>query len=112
MDREIREDSAYRFAAYGYGANSKFRAGISALGLSYVVAIIPTVKVRRVSDDGAPEGPRRSVKETWRSDCQNILGRRSPGVREQTRSCAPALPAFKCVRRQSGVPQNDRRKRC
>ena len=36
-----------------YGSNSAFRAGVSALGLKYVAAIIPTVMVRRVSDDGA-----------------------------------------------------------
>ena len=46
-----------------YGSNSAFRAGVSALGLRYVVAIVPTVKVRRVSEDGAPEGPRLSAKE-------------------------------------------------
>ncbi len=45
-----------------YGSNSKFRAGISALGLKYVAAIVPTVKVRRVSDRGAPE-PRLSAKQ-------------------------------------------------
>ena len=44
-----------------YGSNSAFRAGVSALGLTYVVAIIPTVMVRRVTDDGAL-GPRQSVK--------------------------------------------------
>jgi hypothetical protein len=31
-----------------YGSNSALRTGISALGLKYVAAIIPTVKVRRV----------------------------------------------------------------
>ena len=44
-----------------YGSNSAFRAGVSALGLTYVVAIIPTAMVRRVTDDGAL-GPRQSVK--------------------------------------------------
>jgi SRSO17 transposase len=45
-----------------YGSNSAFRAGISALGLKYAVAIIPTVMVRRVNNDGAL-GPRLSVKK-------------------------------------------------
>ena len=57
-----------------YGSNSALRAGVSALGLSYVAGIVATVKVRVVSDRGAPE-PRMSVKElalslpkhTWRA---------------------------------------------
>src|SRR5436853_5526220 len=36
-----------------YGSNSALRAGISALGLKYAAAIVPTVKVRKVSDRGA-----------------------------------------------------------
>ena len=44
-----------------YGSNSEFRIGVSALGLKYVAAIIPTIMVRRVSNDGA-QGPRQSVK--------------------------------------------------
>jgi len=44
-----------------YGSNSEFRIGVSALGLKYVAAIIPTITVRRVSNDGAL-GPRQSVK--------------------------------------------------
>src|SRR3974390_1239677 len=35
-----------------FGSHSKFRAGITALGLKYVAAIIPTVVVRRACDDG------------------------------------------------------------
>jgi SRSO17 transposase len=49
-----------------YGSNSAFRTGINALGLRYAVAIIPTVKVRRASDEGAPEEPRLSVKQLAR----------------------------------------------
>src|SRR6202043_2928750 len=45
-----------------YGSNSALRTGISALGLKYVAAIIPTVKVRRVSDRGASD-ERLSAKE-------------------------------------------------
>jgi len=44
-----------------YGSNSEFRIGVSALGLKYVAAIIPTIMVRSVSNDGAL-GPRQSVK--------------------------------------------------
>jgi SRSO17 transposase len=44
-----------------YGTNTALRTGISALGLSYVAAIVPTVKVRATSDRGALE-PRVSVK--------------------------------------------------
>src|SRR6267143_3767761 len=36
-----------------YGNNSKLRQDLTGLGLSYVAAIIPTVKVRKVSDRGA-----------------------------------------------------------
>ena len=45
-----------------YGSNRALRAGISALGLSYVAAIVPTVKVCQLSKDGAL-GRRMSVKQ-------------------------------------------------
>src|SRR3974390_1734008 len=45
-----------------YGANSALRAGISALGLNYVAAIVATLKVRGASDDIARQ-PRLSVKQ-------------------------------------------------
>src|SRR5882672_6917041 len=45
-----------------YGSNSALRAGVSALGLSYVAAIVSTVKVRAASDRGTQE-QRMSVKE-------------------------------------------------
>jgi SRSO17 transposase len=45
-----------------YGCNSAFRIGVSALGLKYVAAIIPTMMVRSLSNDGAL-GPRQSVKK-------------------------------------------------
>jgi SRSO17 transposase len=66
-----------------YGSNSALRTGISALGLAYVAAIIPTVKVRRVSDRGASD-ERLSAKECWHSVCRNMLGARLPGGRERT----------------------------
>src|ERR1700726_4683319 len=92
-----------------YGSNSGFRTGLSALGLEYVAAIIPTIMVRRVTDDGEV-GPRLSVKKLARS-CQKKLGTRSPGGRELTKSCARPSPAFKCERRRSGVPQHEVKKR-
>jgi SRSO17 transposase len=45
-----------------YGSNSALRAGVSALGLSYVAGIVSTVKVRAASNRGEP-GERVSVKE-------------------------------------------------
>ena len=76
-----------------YGSNSVFRAGISALGLRYVAAIVATVKVRRAS---APER-RLSVKElalslpkhawrtiTWREGTNDPLRSRFARVRVRT----------------------------
>ena len=45
-----------------YGSNSDLRNGVSLLGLSYVAAIVPTIKVQAVRDGGEP-GPRMSAKE-------------------------------------------------
>ena len=45
-----------------YGSNSALRTGISALGLKYAAAIVPTVKVRKVSDRGALQA-RLSTKQ-------------------------------------------------
>jgi len=45
-----------------YGNNSKLRQDLTALGLSYVAAIMPTTKVRPVCKDD-PKPPRVSVKE-------------------------------------------------
>src|SRR6195256_1488679 len=42
-----------------YGSNTALRNGISALALTYVAAIVPTIKVRAVSD-GDATGPRMS----------------------------------------------------
>src|SRR2546421_9875759 len=57
-----------------YGSNSALRTGISALGLKYVAAIIPPVKVRRVSDRGASDerlSPKQLAlslpKHAWRT---------------------------------------------
>jgi SRSO17 transposase len=78
-----------------YGANSALRAGVSALGLSYVAAIVATVKVREVSD--RDERERMSVKElalslpqhawrtiTWREGTNKRLRSRFARVRVRT----------------------------
>jgi SRSO17 transposase len=79
-----------------YGANSVLRAGVSALGLSYVAAIVSTVKVRAASDRGTQE-QRMSVKElalslpkhawrtvTWREGTANRLRSRFARVQVRT----------------------------
>ena len=79
-----------------YGANSALRAGVSALGLSYVAAIVATVKVREVSDRDEPE-PRLGVKDlalslpqhawrtiTWREGSNKRLRSRFARVRVHT----------------------------
>jgi SRSO17 transposase len=87
-----------------YGSNSKFRAGISALGLKYAAAIVPTVKVRKVSDRGALQA-RVSTKQlalrlpkhawrtiTWREGTNDKLRSRFARVRVRT---APVRGAAK-----------------
>jgi SRSO17 transposase len=79
-----------------YGSNSEFRIGVSALGLKYVAGIIPTIMVRRVSNDGAL-GPRQSVKTlalrlpkkawhtmTWREGTNGKLRSRFARVQVRT----------------------------
>jgi SRSO17 transposase len=79
-----------------YGSNSALRAGVSMLALSYVAAIVPTVKVRAASKDGARE-PRVSVKAlalslpnhawrtiTWREGTAASLRSRFARVRVRT----------------------------
>jgi len=79
-----------------YGSNSALRTGISALALSYVAGIVPTVKVRSASDRGAL-GRRMSVKElalslpkhawrtiTWREGTADRLRSRFARVRVRT----------------------------
>src|SRR5215475_3518197 len=68
-----------------YGSNSALRAGVSELGLLYVVGIIPTIKVKAVLRRGKL-GKRMSVKRlarrlpkdawqtiTWREGTNNVL---------------------------------------
>jgi SRSO17 transposase len=79
-----------------YGSNTALRNGVSALALTYVAAIVPTIKVRAVSDRDAT-GPRMSVKElalslpkhawrtiTWREGTADPLRSRFAGVRVRT----------------------------
>ena len=88
-----------------YGSNSRLRSGVSALGLSYVAAIVATVKVRAASDHGGLE-QRMSVKQlalslpkhawrtiTWREGTNERLSSRFARVRVRT---AP-------IRRASGT---------
>ena len=79
-----------------YGVNSALRSGVSALGLSYVAGITPTVKVCAVSKRGEL-GPRMSVKElalnlpkhawrkiTWREGTNDRLRSRFARVQVRT----------------------------
>ncbi len=79
-----------------YGSNTALRNGVSALALTYVAAIVPTIKVRAVSDHDAT-GPRMSVKElalslpkhawrtiTWREGTADPLRSRFARVRVRT----------------------------
>jgi SRSO17 transposase len=83
-----------------YGSNSELRTGISALGLRYVVGIVPTIKVEAVANAGKsgeiPEG-RVSVKElalglpghawrkvAWREGSSERLSSRFARVRVRT----------------------------
>ena len=79
-----------------YGTNTALRAGVSALGLSYVAGIVPTIKVRAVTDRDA-SSERMSVKElalslpnsawrtiTWREGTADRLRSRFARVRVRT----------------------------
>src|SRR5712672_2858997 len=79
-----------------YGSNTALRNGVSAVALTYVAAIVPTIKVRAVSD-GDATGPRMSVKQlalslpkhawrtiTWREGTADPLRSRFARVRVRT----------------------------
>src|SRR6516162_3919350 len=79
-----------------YGSNSALRAGVSELGLCYVVGIIPTIKVQAVLRRGKL-GKRMSVKRlarrlpknawqtiTWREGTNNVLRSRFARVQVHT----------------------------
>jgi SRSO17 transposase len=83
-----------------YGSNSDLRNGVSALALSYVAGIVPTIKVQAAIDGGKPNkrwGPRLSAKElalglprhawrkvTWREGTNERLSSRFARVRVRT----------------------------
>ena len=79
-----------------YGSNSDLRNGVSALALSYVAGIVPTIKVQAVTD-GGKLGSRMSAKElalslpkhawrtvTWREGTNERLSSRFVRVRVRT----------------------------
>src|SRR5262245_39700378 len=79
-----------------YGSNATLRSGISALALAYVAGIVPSLKVRAVSEDGTT-GERVSVKDlalklpkhawrtiTWREGSAARLRSRFARVRVRT----------------------------
>jgi SRSO17 transposase len=79
-----------------YGCNSALRNGVSALALSYVAGIVPTIKVRAVTESGKlgsrvsakelalglPKGAWRTVK--WREGTNERLSSRFARVRVRT----------------------------
>ncbi len=79
-----------------YGSNSELRNGVSALALSYVAGIVPTIKVRAVTESGKlgsrvsakelalglPKGAWRTVK--WREGTNERLSSRFARVRVRT----------------------------
>src|SRR6516165_6541725 len=87
--RAVLDDSSY-------GSNSELRAGVSELGLRYVVGIIPTIKVPAVLRRGQ-RGTRISAKSlalklpkhawrtiTWREGTNNVLRSRFARVQVRT----------------------------
>jgi SRSO17 transposase len=80
----------------GYGNDSALRHGVSALGLSYVAGIVPTIKVQAVMKSGKP-GPRVDAKALalslpkhawreigWREGTNERLSSRFARVRVRT----------------------------
>ena len=83
-----------------YGSNSALRHGVSALALSYVAGIVPTLNVQAVTEGGEPDkplGPRMSAKAmalglprhawrtlTWREGTNAQLSSRFARVRVRT----------------------------
>jgi SRSO17 transposase len=79
-----------------YGSNSALRNGVSALALSYVAGIVPTIKVRAVTESGKlgsrvsakelalglPKGAWHTVK--WREGTNERLASRFARVRVRT----------------------------
>jgi SRSO17 transposase len=95
----------------GYGQETRFRQGITELGLSYVVGIqenttvwrpgeIPQRKKRRKGKGRPPTRLQRDriisrfPSSNWRWSCRNGHGKRSLGARVPARHCARALRRF------------------
>jgi len=91
-----------------YGCNLALRTEITALGLTYVAAITSTVKVSRQK---IPR-PRARVSRSWRSDCRNMPGARSPGEKARTNRCARALRGSGCMPPRPGAGADNRKKPC
>jgi SRSO17 transposase len=79
-----------------YGSNAALRAGVSELGLCYVVGIIPTIKVQALKRRGKL-GDRKSAKQlalslpkrawrtiTWREGTNNVLSSRFARIQVRT----------------------------
>jgi hypothetical protein len=62
--------------------------------------------------DRSGHGPGRDfgAARSWHSVCRNERGARSPSGREQTISCARALPAFGCAPRPPEASRNEAKK--
>ena len=67
-----------------YGSNSKLRSGVSELGLSYVAAVVATVKLVAVPKRAAPER-RMSVKALAQSLSNPTLGQGRCGCKSRHR---------------------------
>ncbi|SDK65680.1 DDE superfamily endonuclease [Mesorhizobium muleiense] len=99
----------------GYGADGGFRAGLSELGLTYVVGVQPTLSVWRPGESPLPPKPwsgrgrppsrvaeptitSRSRPRPWPRSLTPRPGARSPGAKEPTPSSIPASPPCACGR--------------
>jgi SRSO17 transposase len=90
-----------------YGTNTAFRTGIGALGLTYVAAILSTVKVRAAADPH----DRVSVK-ALALGLPNQPGAPSRGGTARALRCARALPGCGCASRPAAAPPDAPRRRC
>jgi hypothetical protein len=91
-----------------YGTNGALRANIGALALTYVAAILPTVKIRTVADPDQRVSAKQLAlslpKHAWRTITWRD-GSADP-------RCVRALPACGCAPRRSGAPPHVRKRRC
>lgn len=98
----------------GYGTDTRFRTGVTALGLGYVMGVQGTISVWRPGE--APLGPKcagadavshrrgcvgtisigRSQPRTWLSVCPRGRGKQSPGEKGRIRLFLRALQPCAC----------------